>query len=223
MINKTITAVVPVKANSSRLEDKNFLPFGDFETLLENKIYQLKKCDKINKILVTSDSLRAKEISKKMGVEFELRPIEYANESRPLSEFFRYVASLLENNSNMLWACVTSPLIDEDDYTKIINRYFESITKGYDSIITVTKFKHYLMDSNGPVNYKLGEGHTNSQDLPEYDLFTNGALICPVSSLIEWGYNYGPNPYRYSVPQSKSIDIDTECDYIMAKAIKSHK
>ena len=223
MINNKITAVIPVKKNISKLKNKNFLPFGNFETLLENKIYQLKKCEKINKILVTSDSLKAKEISKKMGVEFELRPTKYANESRPLSEFFRYVSTLLDNNDEMLWACVTSPLIDQYDYTNIINRYFESKSLGYDSIITVTKFKHYLMDSEGPLNYKLGEEHTNSQDLPEYDLFTNGAIICPVSSLIKWGYNYGPNPYRYSVPQSKSIDIDTECDYIMAKAIKFHK
>lgn len=38
----TITAVVPVKANSSRLPGKNTLPFGN-SNLLVNKIEQLKK------------------------------------------------------------------------------------------------------------------------------------------------------------------------------------
>jgi N-acylneuraminate cytidylyltransferase len=118
----------------------------------------------------------------------------------------------------MLWACVTSPLIDHDDYNEIIKKYYESQAAGFDSIIAVTEFKHYILESKGPLNYKLGEGHSNSQDLPSLDLFTNGALICPVSKVIEWGYNYGPNHFRYRIPQSKSIDIDTKWDYISAKA-----
>ena len=37
-----ITAVVPVKGNSTRLPNKNILPFGD-SNLLQHKIEQLKQ------------------------------------------------------------------------------------------------------------------------------------------------------------------------------------
>ena len=37
-----ITAVVPVKGNSTRLPNKNILPFAE-SNLLEHKIYQLKE------------------------------------------------------------------------------------------------------------------------------------------------------------------------------------
>lgn len=217
MNKKKITAVIPVKENSSRLIGKNFLPFGGFNTLLENKIDQLLKCEKIDNILITSDSMQAKSIANNMGIEFDHRPIEFANETRPLSDFFRYIANKL-NSEHMLWACVTSPLIDHVDYNEIINKYYESLSDGFDSIITVTEFKHYILDSKGPLNYKLGEAHSNSQDLPSLDLFTNGALICPVDKVIEWGYNYGPKHFRYRISQSKSIDIDTKWDYLTAKA-----
>lgn len=41
-MEKTITAIVPVKGNSSRLPNKNILPFGDSNLLL-HKIEQLKR------------------------------------------------------------------------------------------------------------------------------------------------------------------------------------
>ena len=47
-MNRTITAVVPVKANSSRLPGKNILPFGNSNLLL-HKIEQLKQVDEISR------------------------------------------------------------------------------------------------------------------------------------------------------------------------------
>ena len=50
-----ITAVVPVKGSSSRLPNKNILPFGD-SNLLQHKIEQLKKVKGLHEIIVSSDS-----------------------------------------------------------------------------------------------------------------------------------------------------------------------
>lgn len=52
---RTITAVIPVRAGSRRLKNKNVAPFAG-TNLLINKIEQLKKVDKINRIVVSSDS-----------------------------------------------------------------------------------------------------------------------------------------------------------------------
>ena len=79
------------------------------------------------------------------------------------------------------------------------------------------------MDENGPLNYKLGIKHLNSDSLPKLNLFTNGCLICSVKNLIKWKYNYGSNAYRYKVPQEKSIDIDTKWDYLTAIAWEKEK
>ena len=217
-MNKNITAVIPVKENSSRLRGKNFLPINGFETLLENKISQLKRVRGIKEILITSDSDRAKEIALKSGVKFIKRPKEFADESRPLSDFFKYVYSLLET-PYMMWACVTSPLVDSHDYEDAIQLFDNHVINGSnDSLITVSNFQHYLMDSNGPLNYSLGILHKNSDSLEKLHLFTNGILICSVEDLFKWGYNYGPNAFRMLLPQEKSIDIDTKWDYLTAKA-----
>lgn len=111
----TLTAVIPVKENSSRLPGKNFLPFANSNSLLEHKIRQLQKVPSISEIIVSSDSDKAFRIASAHNVKFIKRPLEYANETKPLSEFFRYIANIL-STEHMLWACVTSPLIDNLDF-----------------------------------------------------------------------------------------------------------
>lgn len=208
------TAVIPVKANSSRLPGKNIKPFGK-ENLLSRKIRQVQESKIADRIIVSSDSLEMLQIAKDMGVEGILRPSDLADESRPLSDFFDYITELIPTG-NLIWSCATSPFFDEVLMKEAKIKYEQAIQNGFDSLITIYKFKHYMMDKNGPLNYKLGVAHLNSQDLPALDLFTNGILIAPIESVKKWHYNYGPNAYRFEVDQKASIDIDTKYDYLAA-------
>ena len=52
---KTITAVIPVRTGSTRLKNKNVVPFA-ITNLLLNKLQQLKQVSEITSIVVSSDS-----------------------------------------------------------------------------------------------------------------------------------------------------------------------
>ena len=210
------TAIVPVKRNSSRLPGKNLLSLGK-ESLLERKITQLKVSGIADRIIVSSDSDEMLSLGLAMGVEAIKRPGHFADESRPLSEFFRYIAELFDEE-HMIWACVTSPFFDAKLMKEAKSIYENNIGIGIDSLLTVYKFKHYLFDKDGPLNFKVGSEHLNSQQLETIDLFTNGILIAPRDNVKKWGYNFGPNPHRFYVNQIQSLDIDTEEDYEIAKA-----
>lgn len=216
MIMKSITAVVPVKKTSSRLPDKNILPFAESNLLLY-KIRQLKRVSRINEILVSSDSDEMLAMAEKEGVRCIKRPQQYADESRPFSDFIEYITNIVDSDM-ILWACVTSPLVDETLYDKAIN-IMDSVGHGYDSLITVYPFKHFLMDANGTVNFYRGEKHVNSQDLPEMYIFTNGIILAEVQKMRKWRYHFGPNPYYLKVTREQSIDIDEYYDYKMAQLI----
>lgn len=217
-----ITAVIPVKKNSSRLPGKNILPFADC-TLLEHKIKQLQQVRGVDEIVVSSDSDQMLEIGRSLGVRALKRPDDLANESRPLSDFFDYIVDVIDEGI-LLWACCTSPLFDETCIQKAVDLYISKVlhSQKYDSLITTYEFKHYLMDDSGPLNYKLGLGHTNSQDIPALHLFTNGALLATTRNVRKWRYNYGPNAYRLAVNQTQAIDIDTREDYLCAVALYEH-
>ena len=209
------TAIIPVKKNSSRLPGKNLLVL-DGESLLERKIKQIQRSEIADRIIVSSDSEEMLDLALKLGVDSVKRPKHFADETRPLSEFFRYIVGLF-NEENMIWACVTSPFFDESLMKKAKKIYSQKIGNEIDSLIATYKFKHYLLNKSGPINYGLGDKHKNSQDLEDIDLFTNGILIAPKQSVNNWGYNYGPNHYRLYVNQIQSLDIDTAEDYEIAK------
>ena len=61
-----------------------------------------------------------------MGVEAIKRPSDLADESRPLSDFFDYICTLI-NEGHLMWACCTSPLFGVPLLKKAISLYFEKL------------------------------------------------------------------------------------------------
>ena len=120
---------------------------------------------------------------------------------------------------HLLWACCTRPFVDYELYNKAITLYYEKLTQGFDSLITVLPFKHFLLDKNGPFNFKPGKKHCNSQDLPLYHVFTNGIILCPKANLEKWHYHFGPYCYRLEVDQKHALDRDTPYDYMFAVSL----
>lgn len=216
MIKKGITAVVPVKGNSSRLKNKNLLPFAD-SNLLVHKIRQLKQVDGISEIIVSSDSDEMLQYGIDEGVTAVKRPTQYADESQPFGYFLEYVCSIIGYDT-LMWACCTSPMVTPELYAKAIKEYEQKLLEGYDSLITVQSFQHFLLDESGPMNFQPGLKHVNSQELPKYHYFTNGIILSPKDSVKAWHYHFGPRVYRMEIQQNEAIDIDTYWDYICAKA-----
>lgn len=211
---RDVTALIPVKKNSTRLPNKNILPFGECN-MLERKIRQLKNVLDVKNIVVSSDSEEMLEIANAEGVIPMRRPEKYANESVPIYEFITWLGDVLEGD-HIMWSCVTSPLVDEKMYQKAIDMYFMKLEEGYDSLVTVAPFKHYLMDENGPFNFRRGREHPNSQNLKKLYLFTNGIQLTPREKYKEWGDRIGVKPYLMEVGKREAIDIDDRYDYEFA-------
>ena len=113
-----ITAIIPVKKNSTRLPNKNILPFAD-SNLLVHKIRQLKRVDAVSEIIVSTDSEQMIAMAEEEGAIGMLRPKQYADESLPISEFVTYLGKTIECD-HFMWSCVTSPLVDSELYSKAI-------------------------------------------------------------------------------------------------------
>lgn len=217
MMSNKITAVVPVKGNSSRLPNKNILPFGN-SNLLQHKIEQLKQVKGLHEIIVSSDSDEMLAIGEACGVKAVKRPIQFANESVPFGMFLEYVCDIIEGD-HLMWACATSPCVEPYLYEKAIKTYFEKLQEGYDSLVTCSPYQTYLMDDNGPLNFKMGLEHKNSEQLPMLYHFTNGIDLAPKDKVKEWHYNYGPKYYKLLVNKREAADIDDVYDYEMAKIL----
>ena len=220
-MSKTLTAIIPAKGHSSRLPNKNVLPFAD-SNLLVHKIRQLKQVELVTNIIVSSENEDILRMSEEEGAIAIKRPQEFADEVRPFHEFLHYIVSEATDD-HIMWACCTSPLVEPDLYQKGIETYYQKLEEGYDSLIPVLPYRHYLLDDKGPLTFKWGPEHRNSQELPMLHFFTDGMQIAPREKMLEWSYYFGHNPYRMEVDKRSAVDIDDVYDYEFAKVMLNMK
>lgn len=212
-----ITAVIPVRAGSRRLKNKNIAPFAGTNLLL-NKIEQLKKVSELARIVVSSDSDQMLSMALEAGVLTHKRGPEYCDEeTKTFGEVVRHIAENVEGD-HILWATATSPLVFPKVYSDAVKEYYLALAQGYDSLASFEIIKRYLWDNKGPINYELGLKHVPSQQLPELYIVTDGILLAPREKMIEWSYFHGPNPYRFILDKRSSVDIDDGLDLAVARA-----
>lgn len=218
--NKIITAVIPVRAGSRRLPNKNILPFGD-SNLLVHKIRQLKQVDLIDKIYVSSDSDLMLDMAKEEGVFTHKRAIEYADDkTKSFNEVVENVALNVDGDI-LMWTPCVCPLVKPDSYKSAIQNYEEFVLnqKTNDSLISVRLFKEYLWNETKPVNYELGKEHVISQNLPNWYLVTNGIYMASKELMIRNKYFFGENPYKFVLNKKEAVDIDDAEDFEIAKVL----
>jgi len=213
--NESMVAVVPARVFDENLPGKNVLPIGD-TNLLVHKIRQLKRIFSPSNIVVSSESQEYLRYASQEGVEADLRPMEFAESTASFGGFVHYVASS-HDCSHILWASPTSPLVDDKDFELAIDMYFKILHQGYDSLITANKLKRFLLDENGPLNFRFNIQERNAAKLPVLYEFVNGIVIAPRKSMIEWRYNWGRMPYKLQLAPHKVVDICNEAEYGFAK------
>jgi N-acylneuraminate cytidylyltransferase len=212
-----LTAIIPVRAGSRRLKNKNIAPFAG-TNLLIHKIEQLKKVKEIDQIVVSSDSDMMLNMATTNGVSTHKRSIEYCDDkTKSFGEVVSHIAKSIEGE-HILWATCTSPLISPIIYSKAIQEYYIAIGDGYDSLASFELIKRHIWNDEGPINYKLGLSHVISQDLPNMYVMTFGIAISPRKKMIEWNYLHGNNPYKFIIDKRSSVDIDDGLDLAIAKA-----
>lgn len=216
-MSKSITAIIPAKGISHRLPNKNILPFGE-SNLLIHKIRQLKQVEDVNTIIVSSEDDAILSMACAEGVVSIKRPIEYAEETKPFNDFLHYIVQEAPDE-HIMWACCTSPMVEPELYNQGCEKYHEKLLEGYDSLISVLPYQHYLLDENGPFTFEWGPNHKNSQELKKLYFFTDGIILAPRKKMIEWKYYFGHNPYMMEVDKKSSVDIDDIYDYEFAKTL----
>jgi CMP-N-acetylneuraminic acid synthetase len=214
-----ITAIIPVRKGSVRIKDKNIQKFGD-SNLLIRKIRQLQKSN-VDKIVVSSDSEEYLEMAKQEGADIHKRDLKYSDDkSVPFGEVVKKICEEVEGDI-IIWSPCVCPFMDEVNYNTAIELFKHIENEGYDSLISVRKFKEFLWNDKEPINYELGKGHVISQNLPDLYVLTNGIYMAKRKTMVELAYFIGKKPFLYEVGKKQAVDIDDQDDLDMARALLS--
>lgn len=202
------TAIIPIKkSQDEQLEIKSC---GD-ETLLERKIRILKSVNSVTEIIVASDSLEVEEYAKKCNVAFFLRDSAQINESS-FSDLVNDIVSTV-TNEHVIWSFAITPFVDEKILNKAVEDYLELDFSIYDSLITCSELKRFILDENGPLNFKTGIRHQSSQQLPSLYLLINGFFIMSKELNLKYNYPWGKVPARQLVDNHTGFEIKSAKDF----------
>lgn len=218
-----ITAIIPAKGTSRRLPGKNLAPFGS-STLVGHKVDHLLACPLIDEVVVGSDDERILREAALHGADVRLRDAYHCDEERcSANEMIRNLVAMVDCDL-VVWAHCTNPLCGPEQYQAAIEAYLEKQTR-HDSLVSVTRIhRHAWRCDDGerffPANFDpWSERHQLASGLPAY-FFQDGAIfIQPHKQMLVNSYFYGRHPLLFELNQPHGLDIDTEMDLRIARAI----
>lgn len=215
---------LPTRLGSQRVKNKNTRPFCGYQGgLLENKITQLLKTKHIDEIVLsTNDPLCihiAEPFTKKDNrLKIIERPEELCLDSTNLQDLIAYVPTVT-SAQHILWAHVTTPIANEHDYDNAIKEYKIALKKDYDSLISVTEFKNFLLDSEGKqLNNNTNILWPRTQDLDTLYEVNHVIFMAPRETYLNRN-RVGSKPLIYLMNKIKSFDIDWNEDFIIAETL----
>tara|TARA_A200000159_G_scaffold3397_1_gene3503 strand:+ start:8065 stop:8727 length:663 start_codon:yes stop_codon:yes gene_type:complete len=213
----SIVAIVPVRAGSQRVPKKGFRPFGD-TTLIDLKLSILTQVDKIDEIIVTTDSSEVLEIADKYGVTKHTRDPYFASSECTGSEIFEYFTTIT-SAEHIIYTPPTAPFLTKEHYEACIEAYSK---QDCDSVATVAAVKHHMWLDGKPINYEI-ESSPNSQDLPDIFRITYGICLNSRSGMAKHKNVVGRNPHFICLDEIEAFDIDTLLDFEFAEYVHKSK
>lgn len=217
----SITALVPCRAGSTRIKNKNIRPFAD-SSLLEIKLNQLLKLERVDRIILSTNDPLVQEIWEKNykgQVDLHIRPNEFASST---CETHTLVQHFIENLDfeNLLWTHTTSPFLGTESYDKIISKYWEVLSDGYDSLLTANRCQEFCFTEDGKTfNYEekeLGKW-PRTQLLKPFYIVNSAVFLCSKAIMQACNDRMGKQPYFYPSNQMEGIDLDWPEDFNFAE------
>ena len=225
---KNILGIIPARAGSKRVKNKNTKPFAD-TTLLDIAIKQGLSSSLIDNLVVTSDSKRAAEISKnyfKSGLSFIDRPKNLADDNASALEYINHTINFYEKINKFFEIIVilqpTSPFRTSKD----INATIELLLKNYDdadSSVSIAKVPHVIHPHKIKVlkqNYLKGWLVEEGQKTAEHEIpklyVRNCAVYVFKTSNLKLGISYGKKCLGYEMGEDSLVDINTNSEFDFA-------
>jgi CMP-N,N'-diacetyllegionaminic acid synthase len=212
LLENKIIAMVPVRAGSTRVPNKNIRKFGD-TSLLELKLKVLKKVEDIAEIVVSTDCKIAADIAHKQNVKVQLRNKYYAGSEVTNDQHWLHIAQTTPGDVVLL-AQVTSPLLRVSSIQSALNTFMNSNT--HDSLNSVSVEKKFLWKGMKPINYDINVT-PKSQDLPNIVSLNFAITIIQKQIMVKRKNVIGYNPSFFELDKVESLDIDDLIDFKIAE------
>ncbi|HPJ81822.1 MAG TPA: acylneuraminate cytidylyltransferase family protein [Saccharofermentans sp.] len=223
-LGKKIAAIVPARGGSKGVLNKNIKPLLGLP-LIGHTLQCILDTGIIDFVTVSTDSEKIAAISKEWTNEIIHRPPSLASDTAKGKDVIVHaidsIKSTVGNFDYYFYLQPTSPLRSSED---IVNSLAMAIEKQAIFVVGVCECEHNPMLCN-----HLKEDHclkgfvserVTGKNRQEFEQFyrINGAIYLISNEAIELDF-YSESSFAYIMPQERSIDIDTELDFLIAEVL----
>jgi len=224
-----ILAIIPARGGSKRLPRKNILPLAG-KPLIAWTIDEAKKSIFITDIVVSTDDIEIADISKMHGAKVPfLRPDILSNDTATSVDVVKHCIDFCDRELGKKYDFVlllqpTSPLRTVEDIDGSVELL---VKKNADSVISMCMCEHSpiwtntLPSDNNINNFdRVDFKNIRSQDLPTYYRYNGAVYLTNIKRLLDENvFSFSTNSFAYIMPTERSVDIDSEIDFRLAKVI----
>lgn len=205
----SIKAVIPARAGSIRVQNKNTRDFCG-SSLLEICINKLKQLP-LDDIIVNSEDDEILEIAKKAGVNIHKRPEELATAETKPKDLAKYIAENTEAD-RILYVHCTNPFITIEKFKTALSlkdwRHHDSVNSAY-------LLQKHVRHANKPL-YDT-EDRPNTQLIRDIFVLEYSLNLIDRENMIKYKDFIGKNPAFVLLSEEEAFDIDTPRDWEIAK------
>lgn len=217
-------AIILARSGSKGLPDKNIKELCG-KPLVAYSIEAASKSGKFDAIIVSTDSRKYADIAVSFGARVPFfRSKENSSDKAGSWDAVREVLDKLkelgEDYDRVMLLQPTSPLRTAED---IVNSFELMDEKGANAILGVVEMDHSPIWSNtlpedGCMDNFVRQEYAGipRQELPTYYRI-NGAIYLLTSKEVYKDKMFSEKCYAYVMPAERSIDIDTELDFVIAQ------
>ena len=221
--------IIPARGGSKEIPGKNIKPLGG-KPLLAYSIEAAKFSQKIDRVIVSTDSKEIAVVSQKHGAEIIMRPQALATDISPSEDALIHVVESLESNEKVqvdliVFLQATSPLRPPELIDQCIDKLIEN---DGDSLLTVcSEHLFYWRESNG-----LGESIHNYRNRPMRQLASKSDIIYKENSslyimkrdiLIKQKNRLGRKIILFPMEVEDSFEIDSKFDFWLIEKVMEWK
>jgi CMP-N,N'-diacetyllegionaminic acid synthase len=229
-----VLGIIPARAGSKRVLNKNIRLLAN-KPLIVFTIEAAMKSKYIDRFIVSTDSMKIKEICIKAGADVPfLRPAQLSTDEVPDKPVILHTIDWLIRNENYQSDIIvllrpTTPFKTPEIIDAVIDFLIKT---NADAVRTVTKVEGvhhpYWMYQKGDNNRAIPvirnlevDKFYQSQTLPEIYRLNGVVDAIKTSVLMSHQKLYGDDMRIFEIPEKQSIDVDTEmdlriCELIMA-------
>jgi CMP-N-acetylneuraminic acid synthetase len=222
-----IVAFIFARGGSKGLPDKNILPLNG-KPLIGWSIDQAKLVDRIERIIVSTDSIEIADVARAYGAEVPfIRPADLALDTTPEWHVWQHALNFLKEKEGnapevMLSIPTTAPLRLPIDIESCLNEYEKGI---FDVVITASDahrnpyFNMIKFNSDQTVELVVSEKDEviRRQDAPVVFDITTIAYVANTNFVLSSTSIFNGRVGAVIVPRERAIDIDTLLDFQMAE------